>query len=126
MGSGVYIDDSEMLKKQKEKEKDIMTKEAIFEKLGELATNPDFEAAMVAAETKEASVEVLKKYGWDISLKEFEEDVLPAVVAIAGENGELSEESLDNVAGGIGPVIAIGGVLVAAWMIKGFVNGMKC
>lgn len=73
-------------------------KEFTVEKLQELENDREFAAKMEAAECTRDVISVLKEFGIEAT-----EEELVAVLAeqeMAMENGELSEDMLDNVAGG--------------------------
>ena len=74
--------------------------EKIVEKLNELKTNPDFAAKIAAVETAGEMVSVLKEYGIEITTVDAT-NILSISKEIIDANGEIPEEALDDVHGGI-------------------------
>jgi len=102
----------------------LMEKTFVIEKLNELGAIEGFNKSVETANTKEDTVAVLAKYGWEVTIDEFNNEILP--VLAADDKTEFSEEDLDNVAGGLGPITGTALVLAGIWMAKGFFRGMKC
>lgn len=82
----------------------------IDEKLNELKTNPDFAAKIAAVETAGDMVSVLKEYGIEITTVDAT-NILSMSKEIIDANGEIPEEALDDVHGGIA-MATLGAVLV--------------
>lgn len=72
--------------------------ENIIEKLKELENNPEFIEKTAAAGSADEMLAVLGEFG--IQLAEADLKDLLAGNAIVSENGELSEDALDNISGG--------------------------
>ena len=72
--------------------------ENIIEKLKELENNPEFLERAAAAGSADEILAVLAKFGIQLS----EADLKDFLVgnAVVSENGELSEDALDNISGG--------------------------
>lgn len=76
------------------------------EKLASLMENEQFTAEMEKAESAEQFQEILALYGVELSLEEIQKEMKQAEEAAENSDGELSEDALEDVAGGI---IGIGG-----------------
>ncbi len=91
---------------------------AVMKKLEELKKDSSFLEAVSQATTLEEVKELFEKEGVDVSLEELES------ICEANENGELSEEDLDNVDGGVlGGIVAGVGIIL---FIAGFARGLRC
>lgn len=77
--------------------------------INELLENEEFSEKMSTTETTEEVIKVFADYGVAVT-----EEELDAAVAYAKENGgELSEDELNNVAGGVvAECVALGGLLI--------------
>lgn len=71
-----------------------MDKELVS-KLVKLGENTEFVDALQNTDSKDEALAVFKSYGVDLSLEELEK-----MIQTGTGNGELSEEALENVAGG--------------------------
>ncbi len=82
------------------------------EKLASLMENEQFTAEMEKAESAEQFQEVLARYGVELSLEEIQREMKQAEEAAENSEGELSEDALEDVAGG---VRGIGGCIRFFW-----------
>ena len=71
------------------------------EQLAALMENEQFTAEMEKAESAEQFQEVFARYGVDLSLEEIRKEMKQAEEAAENADGELSEDALEDVAGGI-------------------------
>lgn len=74
-----------------------MSMEEIMEKLNPLWEDEQFVAALAGAETDEEVLKLLGEHGIELNEEEAAE-----IKAAANRQGELSEDDLEDVAGGIG------------------------
>ncbi len=82
------------------------------------------EAEAFAGLSVNEAVEKINADGLDITTEEFEE-FADALEKMAGESGELSEDSLDDVSGGVAVALTLGigfGIAVCAYKIVKYVK----
>ena len=75
-----------------------MTKTEIEMKMKEIGNQQKFKEEMLQAKTFEEMIEVLKQYGIEVTVEELQTEIMPLV----SDEGELTEESLEQVVGGGG------------------------
>jgi len=91
----------------------------INEKLNALLADPAFYQEGKDVTSVEDFVELLKKHDVELTVEEADAVLAQLGMLIAQQNGELSEDDLDNVAGGIVKIL-IGGLAVT---VKGAAAG---
>lgn len=75
--------------------------EQAMKRLSELARDKSFIQALKACQSNEETLKTLERFGVSISAEELTE-LLKAVPPEGDADGELSEDSLEDVAGGVG------------------------
>jgi len=104
-----------------------MDKQFVTEKLAELEKKDGFIDALKKASTKEETVNVLADFGWNLTIDQFNNEVLPALSEyVDNKDGELEASDLDKVSGGLGLIGSLALIGVGIWVAKGFFKGMGC
>ena len=90
-----------------------MVRDEIMEKLSPLWENEEFVKALAAAESEEAALKLFADNGVDITTEELSE-----IKANATSQGELGEEDLEDVAGGVVlSTLSAAGAMALGWWV---------